>query len=304
MTESYAIGADIGGSHISCQLFDLHTFQPLPYPEIRMAVDSRGSAETIIQAWSSAIAEAASDLELSTLAGIGVAMPGPFDYLQGIGWFRNVEKFDALYGYDVRNALKSALTLPESFRLRFINDATAFALGEAIAGKAAHRSRIIAITLGSGFGATFMSDRLPVTNDPSLPENGYLYNLPFKDSIADEYFSTRWFVNRFMELTGQKIAHVKELIATDTQMADRMMQEFGFNLGLFMSPWIKTFRAESLIIGGNIAREMERFAPSLQKSLSLAGHSTECLQAAEGEISALMGSAALCSDDFYARINP
>lgn len=303
MNDPIALGADIGGSHISCRLFNLHTYQPLPNSEVRIAVDSKGTAESIIALWSKAITQATSEFGLSSLAGIGFAMPGPFDYSQGIGWFRDVEKFDALYGFDVCNALRVALNLPQSFRLRFINDATAFALGEAIAGKASQKRKIIAITLGSGFGSTFLADKLPVTHHPDVPENGYLYNLPFKNGIADEYFSTRWFVKRYFELTGNHIANVKELVAIDTQMADRLMQEFGDNLGLFMSAWIKSFRAESLVIGGNIAREMGRFVPSLQKRLSLTGNETECLQASDGEVSALLGSAALCNDEFYARLN-
>lgn len=301
--ESYALAADIGGSHITCRLFSLKTMQPLSFPHVRVAIDSRASADSILEGWCNALNQAASSLSWTQLSGVGIAMPGPFDYENGIAWFEGVEKFEALYGIDVRTALIQRLELPADFTIRFINDATAFAIGEAMAGHGAGRKKIIALTLGSGFGATFLSGSLPVTRHPDLPDNGYLYNLPFREGIADAYFSTRWFLNRYSELTGKKVAHVKELIDTDLPVTDRLMGEFGANLGEFMAPWIKVFGAECLVIGGNIAQEMPRFKPAFTGALAERGVSADCFQASEGEASALLGSAALCRDDFYNRIN-
>ena len=76
MNRQIAIGADIGGSHITCQLFDLESHQFIGKARIRKSVDSHSTAPQIIDSWANAIREAAGDFSLSELAGIGFAMPG------------------------------------------------------------------------------------------------------------------------------------------------------------------------------------------------------------------------------------
>jgi glyoxylase-like metal-dependent hydrolase (beta-lactamase superfamily II) len=46
-------------------------------------------------------------------------MPDPFDYERGIGLFRGVAKFEALYGVDVRAALAAALPASGSIALLY-----------------------------------------------------------------------------------------------------------------------------------------------------------------------------------------
>lgn len=71
------------------------------------------------------------------IAGVGFAMPGPFDYLNGIALFRDtVKKYVNLYGLDLPKVLYKAMCLPYDFPIRFVNDATAFAIGEDLIGKA------------------------------------------------------------------------------------------------------------------------------------------------------------------------
>ena len=58
-------------------------------------------------------------------------MPGPFDYVKGIAMFQgNNKKYENIYGLDVSAALSKEMNLKENIPIRFINDATAFALGK------------------------------------------------------------------------------------------------------------------------------------------------------------------------------
>lgn len=78
-------------------------------------------------------------------------MPGPFDYLNGIAWFNaEVQKFEHLYGVDIKSKLRNRLDLAPDFLIRFLNDASCFAIGEAWLGEAANYERFIAITVGTG----------------------------------------------------------------------------------------------------------------------------------------------------------
>ena len=72
-----------------------------------------------------------------------------------------------------------------------MNDASSFAVGEAWAGSASKFDRSLSITLGTGFGSAFISNRIPIVDGPLVPKLGCIYHLPYRDGIADDYFSTR-----------------------------------------------------------------------------------------------------------------
>lgn len=296
-----ALGADIGGSHITCQLFDLETSQPVAQTRHRMAVNSRASKNEILDQWIAAMRLTTKNLYLSSLSGIGVAMPGPFDYPNGIAWFKGVQKFEKLYGVNFREEIQNRLNLSADFPVRFLNDAACFAIGEAWLGEASNYHRIIALTMGTGFGTTFIKHKLPVAGVDGIPEDGFLYHVPFQNSIADDYFSTRWFLNTFFEKTGKKIHGVKELAekAQNETFAAELFREFGRNLGNFLAPWVKLFGADCLVLGGNISKSFSRFKTDMEQQLKKHGlNPVICLSKLE-EKAALFGSAKLCDDSFY-----
>jgi glucokinase len=55
----FAVGADIGGSHITCQLFDLEKNKPVEGSKTRLPVDSSDTKEKILDSWATAIMKAA-----------------------------------------------------------------------------------------------------------------------------------------------------------------------------------------------------------------------------------------------------
>ncbi len=185
---SLHLGVDIGGTHISAALaldgILLHeTYR-------RAVIDPAADASTLLDAWAElmnaviALAPVAADKD-AMVRSIGLAMPGPFDYVNGISMIRGLNKYESLYGLNIREALQDRLT-DRTLPIAFANDAACFGLGGARAEAAAHR-KSIAITLGTGFGACFVEDKLLVTTGPGVPPNGYLYNIPFKGGIAEDY---------------------------------------------------------------------------------------------------------------------
>ena len=197
--------------------------------------------------------------------------------------------------------MRSSLELPEEFIFRFINDASSFAIGESWAGKAAGSQRSMAITLGTGFGSAFIEDKIPVVDGPLVPPLGCVWHLPFEKSIADDYFSTRWFINEYRAITGREVSGVKELaeIAAADSRASELFNRFGRNLGHFLAPWLKGFGAEVLVIGGNISNAWDLFGGTFLKSLA----EEECTARTEiselKEEAALLGSAFLFDHGFW-----
>ncbi|MCX6258731.1 MAG: ROK family protein [Bacteroidia bacterium] len=304
MKTGFVIGNDIGGSHITCIAVDPLNHMIIKELRVRNDVDCHGSSDEILGAWTDALAELIKMGGKENLGGIGFAMPGPFDYPAGLAQFRGVQKFDSLYGINVRDELSRRLALDRDIPVRFLNDATCFAIGEAWLGKASAYQRMMAITLGTGFGSAFLKDGIPVESGYEVPESGCVYYLPFGDSNADDHFSTRWFIKRYKTLTGKDIQGVKEIVeeAKTSPVARSIFTEFGNNLGNFLSPWLNRFHAGCLTIGGNIANSYSLFETPFKSALANNTCYTEVLISELGEYAAIAGSARLCDDSFYSKL--
>ena len=305
MENKLAIGVDIGGSHISCAAYDLEQVRYLEETYADSSLDNHAPAGEIIAVWGKAIGETMEMAGPENVGGIGFAMPGPFDYPNGISRFRGENgKYENTYGLDVPAGIRNILNLPHDFRIRFINDATAFAIGEDRFGMAREYRRSLSITLGTGFGSAFISDGLPVLQGPEVPGQGCLWHLPYEGGIADDYFSTRGFLGRYHSISGKKAAGVRELaeLAHDDLIVKGLFDDFGSRLAQFLKPWLTSFKCEILVMGGNISNAYDLFSESLAGGLSDTGVTIRT--SGLGESAAMIGSAHLVDDNFYHRILP
>ncbi len=306
MNRKYAAGVDIGGSHISSVLIDLERRSLIPESLAEQKVDNKASAGEILDNWSIAIRKSIAFAGDGDLEGVGFAMPGPFDYVNGIALLKNVDKYESLYGIDVGNELKKRLGLPAELPFRYINDAMAFAIGECWLGKASAYSRVMAITLGTGFGSAFLSDGIPVIEGKTVPAMGYVYRIPYENGIADDYFSTRWFLREYAERTGQHLPGVREIAAMikDEPEAGKLFETYGYNLGHFLASLLKDFHAGCLLIGGNISGAYPLFSRSLDEALRSNSVRVEVLISELKERAAMAGSARLLDPEFWNKAKP
>jgi glucokinase len=301
MNKNIAIGTDIGGSHISCAAIDLVSGKIIRDTLTEKSVDNQAQSSEIIGTWAQALSASLAKVPLENVKGIGFAMPGPFDYVKGISYIRGVAKYENLYGVNVTDAIADNLGLHDGFLIRFMNDASAFAVGEAWAGSASKFNRSLSITFGTGFGSAFISNRIPIVDGPEVPKLGCIYHLPYKDGIADDYFSTRGLLSRYKKLTGKELSGVKELAsmaATDKVVAD-LFTDFGDNAGIFLAPWLKVFKAEILVIGGNISHAYNLFGDVFERRLKKENCFCEVAISKLKEDAALLGSAYMLDDDFW-----
>jgi glucokinase len=301
MEKKLAIGVDIGGSHISCAAVDLTSAKVLKETFSEKTVNNQASATSIISVWASCLAETLEKVPKDNVIGIGFAMPGPFDYVNGICLIRGVAKYENLYGFNIGDAIVSSLDVPENFKARFMNDASSFAVGEAWAGKAAGVQRSISITLGTGFGSAFIDNKIPICDGPEVPRLGCIYHLPFNGDIADESFSTRWFLRNYKTLTGKDVQGVKELadLAATDKTAMNLFTSYGDNMGIFLAPWLIKFRAEILVIGGNISNAYNLFGNIFEERLRKEKCDCKVELSALKEDAAMLGSAYLFNEDFW-----
>ncbi len=270
-------------------------------------VNNQGSAEEILSNWATTLSKAIARVDLRRLAGIGFAVPGPFDYARGIARFTSdVAKYQSLYGINVSERLQDLLGRKMGLELRFLNDAIAFGVGEAWMGKASKVGRSISITVGTGLGAAFVERGIPVVEREDVPPQGYIWDLPFNSDLADASFSTRWFIKRYAELSGNTLTgarQVAERAATDSLARD-VFVEFGRNLGRLLRPLVQRFRAEILVIGGNVSAAYDLFGAALEESLGKQQLGVGIEVSTLKEDAAMMGSARLFQDEFWRRVKP
>ncbi|MEL7585075.1 MAG: ROK family protein [Prolixibacteraceae bacterium] len=301
MRKKYAVGVDVGGSHISSVLVDLSTGALLKESLSEQKVDNKASAEEILAGWSTAIGKTLDHSDRRDLEGIGFAMPGPFDYKEGIALMRHVDKYEALYGINVGVELRKLLDLPATMPFRYLNDAISFAVGECWLGKASAFKNVVAVTLGTGFGSAFLTDGIPVIEGPRVPEMGYVYHIPYEDGIADDYFSTRWFIKEYAARTGTLVNGVKAIAdqALYEEHAKRLFEDFGIRIGDFLSPLLRQFDAGCLVIGGNIAAAFPLFGPAMERTLKTHQIHVEIVISDMMALAAMAGSARLLDETFW-----
>lgn len=286
MNNFKVVGIDIGGSHITAAVVDLQQRAILPGTSIRNKVNSHAAAYDIIHQWSETISQVPGYNNNSISKKLGIAMPGPFDYENGICLIKDLDKYESLYGLNVKNLLSQNLGVKETDIL-MMNDASCFLQGEIFSGTAVNCNHVIGITLGTGLGSARFHD--------DIIYDGDLYYTPFKDGTAEDYLSGRWFIKRYKELSGNTVKDVKELsekITTDT-LAQTVFDEFGDNLGEVLCNYINKHKAETIVIGGNIMHAWEMFISKTQQRLSTLSFSVRVTRAKLGEEGALIGAASL-----------
>jgi glucokinase len=278
---SFVLGVDIGGSHISAALVDLESRMVVPSSRKRKLVNSQGSAEEIIRDWTGVIESALGNTERE-IGKIGIAMPGPFNYEEGISLIEDQNKFNSLFQMNVKNVLAERLGMV-SHRIRFMNDAASFLQGEVFCGAGRDEERVLGLTLGTGLGSAICV--------AGVACDAGLWNSPFKEGIAEDYLSTRWFVQRYQELSGLSVSGVKELLEGDPLLVSQVFLEFSENLSLFLLPFIRKYKPGTVVFGGNISNAHNYFLSTVKKQLAADGIDIALKPTQLNEDASLVGAA-------------
>ncbi|MET0242716.1 MAG: ROK family protein [Flavitalea sp.] len=280
MQKQLAVGADVGGTHITAALVDPESKEMIAESVSRVSTTENSGVDELIDAWSGCIREAMGKHEVSKVC---LAMPGPFNYHAGICLIKDQNKYPGLYGVNVRQRLADRLGIsPEDIYMN--NDAGCFLQGEVFCGSLTEFRNVIGVTLGTGLGTAVCKDFEANSAD--------LWNMPFRDSIAENYISSNWFITTFNERTGRNIKGVKELVGMYDRepLAKELFDEFGKNLGLFLNTFIKLHRPEAVVIGGNIANALPLFEKTMKAQIVNNHPDVVIRQSVHGENAALIGA--------------
>ncbi|TDE14307.1 ROK family protein [Jiangella asiatica] len=259
---------EVGGTHCAVAVVDTTHWRLVPGTVHRLALRSDGTAEEIIFV----ILECAHSVDIEPGRRWGVAIPGPFDYESGVARFRDVGKFDALFGLDLRAILlDDAETRPRD--VAFVNDADAFLLGEWMAGAAAGHRRAVGLTLGTGIGSAFLIDGTVTEDHPAVPPEGRVDLLTIDGGPLEDTVSRRAIIARYAELTksADTDVDVRDIAMRDRdgepearQVLDRALIALGRTIG----PWVERFGATVLVVGGSMAASWDIVLPRLRAGIA------------------------------------
>lgn len=282
MSSSVWIAFDVGGTQIKAgAVVNGHiAAESVGHYDTRAALEAGPMMERFAAIFADVLDKTGTD---SCADGLGLAFPGPFDYEAGISLIRGLGKFEALYGLPVGKLLEDALRanartsgrLAPHFRIGFENDAALFGLGEAGPGGAAEGAeRAVCLTIGTGLGSCFLQSGRLVKSGADVPDNGWLYAVPYEDGIADDYISRRGVLGLAARFGfGASNADVKDLAAladggNDAALA--LFERFGDRMASILLPSLLRFRPDLVVLGGQISKSAHLFAPAFSRALEQA----------------------------------
>ncbi|MGG1678202.1 ROK family protein [Neobacillus sp. NRS-1170] len=279
MDNHYYLAFDVGGLFINGAVLNSRG-EIIPNTESYFPSKSNADREELLNHFVHIICRQIAKIldKYFTIDGIGFAFPGPFDYQKGVSFISGVNKFESLYGVDLRTELTLRLKQQKlflqhastPFRIVFENNADMFALGEWTTVKAKDYDRVIFLTLGNGTGSAFMENGVIIKNREDIPTNGWVYCHPFHDSIVDDYLSTRGILRIAQHLNVNPSLSLKEIAdAARSGLKDEkeVFLRFGDLLGEMLLLFIKPFQPDALVIGGQIVKCHDLFMGEVQRAL-------------------------------------
>jgi len=241
-TEGYRF-LDVGG-----------TFVKIP-GEPPVPVNSAGSREEIAAGLKRAIGP------LQNLKGIGVAIPGPFNYHEGT--FLMEHKFAAVYGEN----FAVLAGIPAGIPVRYMHDVTS-----ALEGSLRMldlRGNVALATLGTGLGFCMALDG-KVRYAPDGSPAHEIWNLPRNGGILEDFVSARAIRNAYAARTG--ITTVSALdIAQRANLGDENAMEaylqIGATLGESIAELLEDMEVKTLLMGGQISKSLKLMDRPLRNAL-------------------------------------
>ncbi len=233
---------------------------------------SKGSGKMILQAFRYTVHHGIAMIMKSglELEGIGIAIPGPFDYEKGIPLMEH--KFGGIYGMDLRTAIQDIAGLSTVPPVAFIHDANAVLAGEIWTGNAQGYDNVALITLGTGLGFAFSQNGVIQLNKMGGPCLS-IYKLPFRQGILEDYTAQRGFLEIYGELSGKSDTTGIKVsdIGRWADEGDKASLDTFLNVGEILAETLKDILIEKniqcLLFGGQISRSFHHMENSLKSGL-------------------------------------
>ncbi len=272
MTNQAYILMDVGGTFIKSGLMSADNTL-IEESQQTIPINSDGTKEEILNSLMSAVNQG---LNLSKYfgyipAGVGICMPGPFNYVTGISEMDH--KFAAIKNIPLKPAIikmLGKLDVPVAFG----HDVNTQLYGEMCAGNAKGYKNVCLVALGTGLGFALASEGEVLQTSTGSPLVS-IWNLPYKDGILEDYASKRGFYKVWEIVTGEKlleenftVADMGHLAGDGDKNAIEVFKRVGEIIGKNVKEKLVEYKIECLLFGGQISRSFVYMESAVKEELS------------------------------------
>lgn len=247
---------DVGGTYVK-----IPGEPPVP-------VNSAGSREEIAAGLIRAIGP------LKNLKGIGIAIPGPFDYREGV--FRMEHKYAAVYGEN----FAELAGVPAGFPVKYMHDVTSVL--EGALRMLELEGNVALATLGTGLGFCVALDGKVQYNPAGSPAHS-IWKMPWNNGILEDVVSARGIRDAYAAKTGIASASALDVaLAANAgdESAMEVYSELGTALGESIAELLEELEIKTLLMGGQISKSLKLMDRPLRNALE----GVRIMQAPEGAV--------------------
>jgi glucokinase len=233
---------------------------------------SEGSKEKIFSAFRETILKGLKFIDMNgmKIEGIGVAFPGPFDYVSGVPQMEH--KFINIFGIKLRDFFRDIPGVPPDIPISFINDAHAVLLGELWKGNAIGYSNAAVVTMGTGLGFAFSKDGIVQCNSWGGPPVT-IFRIPYNGGILEDFTGRRGFLKIYCAISGKNaegidVSDLGKWADEGDEYSITTFQMVGAILAEAINDILIEKEIQCLLLGGQISRSFHHMHKTLSEGLS------------------------------------
>lgn len=199
---------------------------------------------------------------LGTHAGrIGVAIPGPFDYQNGV--FLMKHKFGAVYG----ESFAALCGIPEGVEVRYRHDVNAVL--EGVLRMMDPEGNTALVSIGTGLGFACAVDGKVLYAPTGSPAVG-IWNRPWKDGILEDYVSSRGLKDTYVRTGGSaalSAAGIARRAFEGEELAWRAFSGMGEALAEVLEELTDRYGFRTIVFAGGVSRSLALMEQVLRERL-------------------------------------
>src|SRR5699024_6038948 len=96
-----------------------------------------------------------------------------------------------------------------------------------------------------------------------IPRDGWIYNMPFKSSIVDDYISKRGVMaiatEKGIDAENNNVKSIEIEASRNNIPAMDTFYQFGIHIGEALQPYVQSFQPQGIVLGGQISKSIDLF---------------------------------------------
>lgn len=271
LTKKLYLVIDAGGTYLKSAVLDW-SGEVIANSGFTTKSHSKGTKEEILQAFGEIVLRGLKTIEENEaeLGGIGIAIPGPFDYKNCIPLMEH--KFMSIYGVNMENAIQKFTGLSPDLPIRFMHDANAVLAGELWKGNAQGFDNTAVVTIGTGLGFACTQKKIIQLNELGGPGTT-IYRLPCRQGILEDFVSKRGFIQIYRDLSEDKdsekikVSDIGNWANEGNSVSIQTFTEVAGILAAAIEKILIDRNIQCLLLGGQISRSFHHMENTLKQGL-------------------------------------